>query len=106
KSSGPGIYCDQAAWSGPGYEWMTGEPELETDGRGGSCDDLAGRNGSGLGGDPTILRDSLLVVSMLQNPRPKGGMLTNGGRPLSIFRLNQHKRRRALTFVICPVTAA
>jgi hypothetical protein len=35
--------------------WITGGPEVEADGSGG--DDLAGRNGSELCGDATMLRD-------------------------------------------------
>jgi len=58
--------------------------EVETMGAWRSYNDLAGRNGSGLCGDATMPRDSLVVVSMPENPRPKGGMLTNGERPLSI----------------------
>jgi hypothetical protein len=43
---------------------MTGYPEVEADGPWWSYNDLAGRNGSGLCGDATTLRDSLVVVSM------------------------------------------
>ena len=39
-------------------------PEVETDGMWWSYNDLAGRNRSGLGGGATMLRDSLVVVSM------------------------------------------
>jgi hypothetical protein len=45
---------------------------------------LPGETEAGLCGDATMLRDSLVVVSTPENPRPKDGILTNGERPLSI----------------------
>ena len=45
---------------------------------------LAGETEAALCGDATMLRDSLVVVSTPENPRPKDGILTNGERPLSI----------------------
>ena len=47
--------------------------------------DLAGRNGSGLCGDATMLRDSRWSYRCLENPGPKGGKpLTESDSPYCI----------------------